>query len=57
MNNKCREIYVPPGIVKVTPTTFEKECKVTNEIRLAQPSDKIQMRKKKEEKIYGNAQA
>ena len=52
LNKKCQEIYVPPGVVKALPSVFEKEVKVSNEIRLAQPSDKIQLRKKKEEKSY-----
>lgn len=41
LNKKCQEIYVPPGVVKTTASVFEKEIKVSNEIRLAQPSDKI----------------
>lgn len=49
LNRKCQEIYVPPGVVKLTPTVFEKEVKVREEIRLAQPSDKIQLRQKKKE--------
>ena len=35
LNRKCQEIYVPPGVVKLTPTVFEKEVKVRDEIRLA----------------------
>ena len=48
LNKKCQEIYVPPGVIKTTPTVYGKEVKVSNEIRLALPSDKIQLRKKKE---------
>ena len=57
LNKKCQEIYVPPGVIKTTPTVYGKEVKVSNEIRLAQPSDKIQLRKKKEERTYNTLQS
>lgn len=41
LQQKCKEIYVPPGVVKLTPTVFEKKPNVGDNIRLAQPSDKI----------------
>lgn len=53
LNKKCQEIYVPPGMVKVSEkhsSYYDKEVKVSNEIRLAQPSDKIQLRKYKDDK-------
>ena len=43
-NKKCQEIYVPPGVIKTKYSRFEKDYKVSNDIRLATPSDKIQMR-------------
>ena len=53
---KCFEIYQPPGTINLKKhSIFDREPKVSNEIRTVMPRTEIQIRRKEEEKQLGAA--